>query len=71
MEMKSTWSSLKLRIQHEAKRILTNNKDGVMTVHIRLFTDSCGEPLFWWISDPARIEPSSTAKECITKLFGK
>jgi len=67
----TTWNSLILRMRHEAKRILANNKDGVMTVHIRLFTDSCGEPLLWVISDPARIEPSSTAKECISKLFGK
>ena len=64
------WDSLILRSQDKSKRILTNNKDGVAKMTIHLFVDSCGEPLFWWISDPARIEPSSTAKEHISKIFG-
>jgi len=67
--VKSTWASFTLRMQQESQRILANNKDGVAKMTVHIFTDSCGEPLFWWISDPARIEPSSTAKERMSKLF--
>ncbi len=66
----NNWPSFILRIQSKAQRILANNKDGVAKMTVHFFVDSCGEPLFWWISDPARIEPSSTAKELISKMFG-
>ena len=65
----SKWNSFILRMQQKSQHILANNKDGVAKMTIHIFTDSCGEPLFWWISDPARIEPSSTAKELISKLL--
>ena len=64
------WDSFVLRMQSKAQRILANNKDGVAKMTVHLFIDSDGEPLFWWISDPARIEPSSTAKELIGKILG-
>ena len=49
------WDSFVLRMQSKAQRILANNKDGVAKMTVHLFMDSDGEPLFWWISDPARI----------------
>lgn len=63
---------LMLRIQAEAKNVLSNNKQrGVALITINVLMDAGGVPMLWVVSPGKRIEPTKDAPSVIAALLGQ
>lgn len=54
------WPKLKARIEEAANTELKGRKDGIVVLHLELWADGAGDPIFWFVRDVSRLEPTSS-----------